>query len=555
MKRKVLITMLVVAVIATLGIASVTTAASAYDTTIEEWGEEYFNKLNYGLYWYAEKDNPIPSKDYRIDPNKPTLIYTHGWKPLDESKAREGLSLKTKTEIALAENNFPVYPYDTEFYNYYLDKGYNVGVFYWNQLADEGMTLDVITKVWHSGDGKNMRYKTYADANAKSELTSADDPTNPKSSIAVLYGDEIKKKLGKDFKGSLHLAGHSMGGELTCAVAEYLCIMYDNKEIGENLLPDRVTMLDPYLPDSKVNGKVDHTGEIVKNKSVAELTAEATDTIHAHGIPIEAYGTNVNMCFRYYASPAAYIGFPVGPKRDAYIDETKKITQKFEKNCAWVYLEAMSLYGGFSPTHVMTIDYYYATNNFGKAYTTDGIPVPTAKLETEDLKKIIGMAFIQKCERGKNPFYSEQSTFLRCDFQKLESVPDSKALGRVCGNVSYDAKRFNEAIAKLYDANGNEISTFNIDASGDYYFDYLDDGEYKVKIFMNGEEMTEVSGTVANGKIVKTDDVSIENARGDTVPFIIVVAAVALFVAVCLIMFIVAFVKRAKINKINREYK
>ena len=554
MKRKILITILTVAVLATLGIASVTTAASAYDTTIEEWGEEYFNKLDYGLYWYTEKDNPIPSKDYEIDPNKPTLIYTHGWKPLEESKVREGLSLKPRTSNALDKQGFSAYPYDIEFYNYYLDKGYNIGVFYWNQLADDGMTYDVITKVWHSGNGKNMRYVTYADENAKGVLTSANDPTNPKESLAVLYGNAIKEKLGKDFNGSLQLVGHSMGGELTCAVAEYLCLMYDNNEIGENLLPDRVTMLDPFLPDIKVNGKVDHTGEVVKNKTVAELTAEATETIHAHGIPIEAYGTNIDMCFRYYGSPMVYLGFPAGPERDACYAKINELNEKFAKNCVWVYLEAMGLYGGFSPTHVMTIDYYYTTNNFGKIYTSDGTPVPTAKLETEELKKMIGMAFIQKCDNGKNPFYANQSTFLRCDFKKLKSVADSTPLGRIYGNVSYDASKIDEAVAKLYDESGKEIDAFTMDASGDYYFDYLEDGAYTVKIFINGvEREEEVSVSVSEQKIFKAEGISI--ATGNDVMFIIMIAVVALFVVVCLTIIIAAFARRAKYKKINREYK
>ena len=555
MKKKIFVMTVIVAMAVVLGIGSAVTSAFAYDTTIEEWGVEYFEKNTTGLYWYVKKDGAIPTTEYKADPTKPTIIYTHGWKPY-ESMVREGLSVKSRTEGALTAHGYSDFKYDTEFYNYYLEKGYNVGIFYWNQLADEGMNLSVVTKIWSSDNGENMKYVTYSENGTRSS-TKADDETNPKESISMMYGKAIIEALGADFSGMLHLAGHSMGGELTCAVSEYLCLLYDKGEIGENLLPDRLTMIDPYIPDTRVTGIIDTTGKRVKNKMVAELTAEATNTIHAHGIPIEAFGANDGMCFRYYGS---YMSVNNVDKKDreAHLKKIEEITETLTRNCAWVYLEALREYGGFDPVHVMAIDYYFTSNNFEAAYLKDGTPIPGPAITIEELQKIIGMAFIQKCDSasGKNPLYANESTFGLCNFATLEEYKTTDDTGRIYGKINVEHRENKALEVKLYDAEGELVAEKEVDNTGLYYFDKLAEGEYTLKVFADYIDVDkDIKVTVSdkdNSIGVKAEDVTI-TMGGDKILFIAVIVLAAIIVVVCISAIVGAAVKSSK-NKKSKKH-
>ena len=95
MKRFVIL-VLTVAFCVGLAFTTQLTPALAFDTTVDDWGIDTFNKLDYGIYWYNGISR-TPTADYEIDKTKPTLIYTHGWKPSNEWNVREDMSIKNKT--------------------------------------------------------------------------------------------------------------------------------------------------------------------------------------------------------------------------------------------------------------------------------------------------------------------------------------------------------------------------------------------------------------------------------------------------------------------------
>src|SRR5574344_2913228 len=120
---------------ATFGIALGTNAdgtALAYNTTISEWGIEHFNQLDCGLYWYVSGSR-IPTSEYSVKKDAPTVIFAHGLKK-GEGFVREDLSIKNNDSdtTALLKSNGVTYEYDPYFYDYYVSKGYNGGMFYWN---------------------------------------------------------------------------------------------------------------------------------------------------------------------------------------------------------------------------------------------------------------------------------------------------------------------------------------------------------------------------------------------------------------------------------------
>ena len=496
MKLKKLSILLLGVIIATSMAVSVSgISALAYDTTPEDWGAETFSELNYGIYWYDGSDSIVPTKDYQINKDAPTIIYTHGWKPYGESGIREDLSVKSNTDKALSDYGYSAYPYNKKYYQELRKLGYNVGVFYWQQFADENkpaLKPSIDMKVWSHNTSMGMQYVTYAEGSKNGVITKPSDPTNPTESVAVLYGKAIKESLGSDYNGKLHLVGHSVGGQLTAAVSEYLCYEYDDEKIGSNLLPERVTLIDPFMSSTLVTGTITHTGEEVKDVSCAELAARATNTIREHGIPIEGYGVNLDMVFRFYGSPA--LG----------IDEEKaaEVTATLEENCAWVYLKGMSdsKFGSFSPSHVMAVDYYFTTLYLDPVTAKDGMTVPSIKMPTATLTNYIGTTYVQTCSKSENSLYQTSGSYYRADFNKFEE----KKTYRLVGTIEPD--RDKEVVAKLYNEEGKEIAECKVDGMKRYAFEVEDaTAKYTVKYFTNGMEVGE------------TNDVSVDTTLGITI--------------------------------------
>ena len=512
----------------------------AYDTSISDWGLEHFNQLDVNIYWYTKTggDVPVSAEKAKLDKTKPTVIYAHGWKP-SEGHMREGLSLKgaSKKEIG-------TYDYDPYFYNYYLENGWNVGCFYWNQLADEEpqyMSCD--TKIW-CANTKNYgeRYKTWSTVTSTvGKKTDKDDPTNPKTSVVCLYGQCIIKDLGEDFTGPLQLVGHSMGTQVTSGATEYLCKLYDKGEIGKNLLPNRVTLLDPYLSESLITGTVNHLETEVEKVTCARMVANACETIYNHGIPVEVYGTNIDTCFRKYAL-----------KYTTTIDKEEQdvITEKLTNSCAWVHCAALTeQYGGFSPTHVMTIDYYFNQNNYKTFKTVDGSSyVPSPQLPVEELKKLVGMMFRQECVSTEKAFYADKCTFVRVDPKSLENISSDKKLGRIYGEYTISTGNNKGISVTAYDVDGNEVSSSIVTNGGMYYIDYLPTGTYTLKFTSNGSNVGELKDVEVTDKkitVAETMEIKTFNLEQTIKIAVIVVGAVLIVVIVALLVY-TASVRRRK---------
>ncbi|MCR4661992.1 MAG: hypothetical protein K5765_08375 [Clostridia bacterium] len=500
--------------------------AEAKNLTISDWGIEYFNKLDTGVYWFTEKNQKVPTKDAEIDKTKPTFIYAHGWKP-NESMYREGFSLTGTTINALKDKKFPEYVYEPNYYNYYLDQGYNVGIFYWNQLADQGLELVSVVdrKIWSIGEGTetvepSLRYKTYESEGATGVLTAVDDPTNPKIPVSVIYANDIIKYLGKDYEGKLYLAGHSMGGQLTCAVSQYLCTLYDKKEISASLVPVRAALIDPYFPvGSVVSGFVNCRDEYVKDMPVCYLAAQAVKDIADHGVLVEGYGTNYDMCFRFYESKG--LGKMTTPS--FVTDELKLETTKLlTENAAWIYLKGLgSKYGGFTPTHVMTIDYYFTTIYMNLKKSEEGYYIPQARLSDDELRKIIGMFFIQSYGSTQNTLYMNESKYTRVnpyvnedgEFEPFSETDDTE---RIVGQIELysgetELKSTTSTLKVVaVDENDKEYEGV-INQAGYYYINYLPEGNYTVKVTV--DNTTIVVEDVETSSLINVAEVKEAQAR------------------------------------------
>jgi hypothetical protein len=224
--------------------------------------------LDYGLYWFGDgneaykyvsgRDNPF------YDPSKPTIIYTHGWQQdsvLDRDYGRECF----------------VFGYDgnvihTDVSQAWRDAGWNTGIFFWNQFADEPPeTVEpekAEAKIYSALNGyTDMRYKVYYPSTGSVGYSTT---YSPDVSVAELFQDIYIDALSDNTSGSIRIAGHSLGNQLVTRFTWLIKNSYDNGTIGKSIMPNRVALLDPYWS----GGDKGYLGGITVGEKCTIYTAE-----------------------------------------------------------------------------------------------------------------------------------------------------------------------------------------------------------------------------------------------------------------------------------------
>ncbi len=222
--------------------------------------------LDYGIYWFNSEneskkgfdvanDEKIEVSSSYYDASKPTVIYFHGWQ-LDSSI----------DEYNREDFQFTNSEYDTNIntVEIWKRKGWNVGIFYWNQFADESELKDAEAKIWSINGPKNMRYRL-------SDGTYSDEQS-PTSSLAQEAYNQISKILAANTSNDIRFVGHSLGNQLASHTAFLFSEATSNNEIPLKIMPNRLELLDPfwskdaksYLTDYNGDGSNDWTGERVR---------------------------------------------------------------------------------------------------------------------------------------------------------------------------------------------------------------------------------------------------------------------------------------------------
>ena len=198
------------------------------------------------------------------------------------------------------------------------------------------------------------------------------------------------------------------------------------------------------------------------------------------------------MVFRFYGMPALGIDQ----------EKAEEVTATLKENCAWVYLKGMaeSKFGAFSPSHVMSVDYYFTTLYLDTVTATDGMTVPSIKMPTATLTNYIGTTYVQTCAKKDNSLYQTSGSYYRADFDKFEEMKTYRLVGTI------EPDRDKEVVAKLYNEEGKEIAECKVDGMKRYAFEVEDATvKYTVKYFTNGMEVGE------------TNDVSVDATKGITI--------------------------------------
>jgi hypothetical protein len=291
----------------------------------ENWNTNtIFKTLDYGLYWYDSNDNAQKAiagqSNAYYNKNNKTIIYVHGWQNGTVNNTfRESFNFN---DIGGPSHNLA---------GAWRNAGYNVGILYWNQFADEGEVAHAEAKIWTKNGPQNMRYKVYT--NGSSNVY--ENYTGSKNAAELVY-DEIKGFMGSNFNGSeLRIAGHSLGNQMALAVSDLIRKDVDAGRVTSKLLPKRIALLDPFYS----NGSKSYLG----GDWAGERARWAANSLISDGVAVEVYRSSA-------ATSTIFIG-----------DENKSLMNKtaFTELKPW-YFSAWKL----KEKHVAAVWHYFWSFNF-----------------------------------------------------------------------------------------------------------------------------------------------------------------------------------------------
>ncbi len=185
------------------------------------------SSLDTGIYWFGKGDvaqkATSSTRSSFYDRTKPTVIYVHGWQSNSHAIGRRATFNYSKTD--------PIYGIKVDAADAWIDAGWNVGIYYWNQISDEISPITVEDKIW--GTNK-INWKNCAGTSILVE-------GEPDSVVDLFYADY--KNALKDYAGpGIRLAGHSAGNQLVTRLTEKLAF----SATDQNIVPKRVALLDPW---------------------------------------------------------------------------------------------------------------------------------------------------------------------------------------------------------------------------------------------------------------------------------------------------------------------
>ena len=200
--------------------------------------------LDFGIYWYgpgntAQKATNGTTSVF-FDPSKPTVIYAHGWQK-DSTKARRREDFLFKQAADDSVKNVA---------DAWLTAGWNVGIFYWNQFADEDDVRSAESKIWGLSDptveAAGMRWRQ-----CDGSFSSASSPEVP---VGELFLESYRNALAGYQGSNIRLVGHSLGNQVVTRLAGLIADQVASGQLARNLLPTRVALMDPWWSMAPASG-------------------------------------------------------------------------------------------------------------------------------------------------------------------------------------------------------------------------------------------------------------------------------------------------------------
>ncbi|MDR0696465.1 MAG: hypothetical protein LBF68_02830 [Christensenellaceae bacterium] len=265
------------------------------------------------LEWFQEDGS-----DIAFNPNKPSVILFTGKSKYDK---KDSYTLPVDiysndsdtTDNILSSNSLSM---NLELAYYWRKLGFNVGIFHFENFADD--TNDNINKKAYSS--KDMTYidvdgNLVEDSNIDFTLTEAfvmewmKLVTSPKN--VANTGTVVPNKMME-----LRLIGNGSGANIAIAVAEYLSNLARDGFLQESKSPTRVTLIDPWLDNAKINLEVDYKSD--KIDSILNYNSAIVKELYESGIAFELIETDNEFFYRYENPYSGLV--PVAPSNELITD-------------------------------------------------------------------------------------------------------------------------------------------------------------------------------------------------------------------------------------------
>ena len=224
--------------------------------------------LETGIYWFglgntSQKSDPGVANPY-YNPARPTVIYVHGWeKDTSQRQFRETFNYRL---------NDTDYGVDINTADSWINAGWNIGIFYWNQFSDEGEVKDAEAKIWTPSGPQGMRWRKCDGSYVAGGAT---------VSAAQLFYNAYTAALANYTGSNIRVVGHSLGNQMATRLTKMVSDNITAGRIPARLLPTRVALLDPFWSQGgkdylggRWTGEVarDHVRELIGKGVIFERT-------------------------------------------------------------------------------------------------------------------------------------------------------------------------------------------------------------------------------------------------------------------------------------------
>jgi uncharacterized protein YjdB len=236
--------------------------------TAQAWDRSVFDNLDYGIYWYQNQLTSQKAASGTVNPyyssTAPTMIYIHGWQngktPL---LYRETFDRQSESGIA------------QDLTTAWKQRGWNMGIFYWNQFSDESEVKDAEAKLWATQGPKQMRWRKADGSYVDSGIT---------KTVGELFLEQYKIAMSNYSGNDVRLVGHSLGSQAVVIAAKLISDAVDRGELPAQLRPKRIMLLDAaFIGDAR---------PYLNNQTTAALGSSYVDALKLKGVVFESLSTS-----------------------------------------------------------------------------------------------------------------------------------------------------------------------------------------------------------------------------------------------------------------------